>query len=114
MGKQQLWKTSDIKQTDRYREIAETNAWDTSDPFVDELIVQLCFSLDGMERMRREISEGGTLVDGLHGKKSNPALPALGSYQKQASTCIDQLKKRRDAKPTGEVDALDKWESEYE
>ena len=101
------YSADEIRTTQRYKDIVESGAWDTTDVMNDEIVCQMCFALDGMERMRREIAEGGDLVDGLHGKKGSPAAPVLKAYRQDVAACMDILRKRKDAKPPEEeVDDL--------
>ena len=93
------YSADEIRTTQRYKDIVDSGAWDTTDVVNDEIVCQMCFALEGVERMRREIAEGGDLVDGLHGKVQNSAIPVAKAYRQDVAACMDILKKRRDAKP---------------
>lgn len=101
------YSADEIRETQRYKDILASGTYNQEDTVIDEIVCQMCFALDGMERMRREIAEGGDLVDGLHGKKGSPAAPVLKAYRQDVAACMDILRKRRDAKPPEEeVDDL--------
>ena len=87
------------KTTVSKRNVAYSAEGDTTDVVNDEIVCQMCFALEGVERMRCEIAEGGDLVDGLHGKVQNSAIPVAKAYRQDVAACMDILKKRRDAKP---------------
>lgn len=81
-----------IRESDAYKEMAETGRYDLSDPTIEGVVCQWAWLEGKICDCRRILDTEGLMVEGLHGIKQNPAQGSLKAYMQMQKLALEQLK----------------------
>ena len=100
MPVKRTYKDSEIRKTQFYRELAEDNRYDVTDPVIDNLVCHYAWIREKGEECRALIDSNGMIVEGAHGGDAkNPAITALKDFSQMSEGALNQLKKLTAVKP---------------
>ncbi|WP_028263932.1 hypothetical protein [Atopobium fossor] len=99
-------KLDNTRNTERYKLFAKN--YDTTDPIIDDILVDYCDICELMDNERRVLQSEGTTVEGLHKTETSPHLHTFNKLMSQKKAALSMLKIATAVSPAG-GDELDSF-----